>query len=152
MTFAPESEPNPNAKFEPLKKFTFPKINKVYPKLQDLVGVQPMGFALHVGRTYWAKHVDGYWETCTERDLYNPNYVPHFGIACENGHAIWDADLKPIVCTNREIFKRYEVDPENAMATDKPVSLANPQKQVYSSIFFLDYKYDKKESGQEEKD
>jgi hypothetical protein len=153
MTFCPEYKPNPHAKFKPLKSITLPKIRKAYPRItaSDLVGVQPMGWQLYVGHTYWAKHVGGYWETCTTKDLYDPNYVPHFGIACEKGgYAIWDADLKPIVCTNREIFKRYEVDPEDATTTDRPVSLANPEKKLVSSIFFLETKYGWK-SGQKEK-
>jgi len=151
MTFAPKYKYDPEIQ-KKVKDMNFdgiqlPTIRKVYPKLvaQDIVNVQPMGtLALDVGNTYWVKSVGkDIWETCTEKDLYNPDYVPYFGIVNngEGGYAVYDMDSTPIVCTDREIFKKFTVDPENASITNKPASLANPgYEQVTSSIFFMKYK------------
>jgi len=125
-------------------KFTMPTIRKVYPSTiaSGLISVQPMGkLALYKGGTYWVKCAAfDTWETCVKKDLYSPDYIPHFGITNGNGYAIYDANHKPIICTDRKIFKKYTVSPENAYITDKPVSLANPYEPVCSQTFFLNYK------------
>lgn len=125
-----------------LAKFAFPLIKKAYPRImaQDIVSVQPMDFALYAGSTYWAKHVDECWQTCTQKDLYDPDYIPHFGIAIDGGYAIWDSDFKPIVCTDREIFEKHDLQPEEAKVTDESISLANPRRKLNSKIFFMNYK------------
>jgi len=139
MTFQYKPHPPDPESVPDFKSFKLPTIRKIFPKImpKDLIGVQPLGWALSVGRTYWVRHVDDCWMTSIETDLYDPDYKPHLGVLSQQGYAVWDADLKPIVCTDREIFKKYDVTPENAAATDKPISLSDPRAaHRISEIFF----------------
>ena len=113
------------SKIGSFKNFKLPQLTKVKQPLFDMGKVTPTPFGvLPVGRTYFAKKLpNGMWETCTERDIYDPEYKPFLAIA-EKGYAIWDGLTgKPIVCTNREIFKKYKVSPENAEVTSKNQTL-----------------------------
>jgi hypothetical protein len=116
-------------------KFKLPKIKAVHPKLiaSDLISVQPMSAPkasmfffnykykisdVIAGATYFAKASPGpggtkIWMLCAVKDIYSPEYEPYFAITTGHSYAIYDVNGQPIVCTDREIFKRYELNIED---------------------------------------
>ena len=123
--------------------FKLPKIHAVKPRLltQDIVTAQPFFCELLIGQTYLAKKIGlDRWETCTMKDITDPNYKPFLAIPSRGGYAIWDAETeKPIVCTDREIFKKFEISPEKAVVSDKNTIFREKghQNGLNSSIFYF---------------
>jgi hypothetical protein len=139
--FCPKA--NKNNRIYPVgdfKGFKLPKFQKVkMPKItiEDITNHEPMISSLVVGGNYWAKKVsEETWVTCTEKDIHDPNYAPHIAIEGERGCAIYDGNLKPIVCTDREIFKNWEASPEEAGITRRNEPLGTG-KHFRSKIFFM---------------
>jgi len=136
-----------------MKNFKYPQIRKIKPALFSCSAVEPRPFfEVQVGQTYFAKKVttnktEEVWETCTEKDLYDPNYKPFLAIPSSHGYAVWDGLTgKPIVCTDREIFKYHAVSPEDAIITNKNVTLNDKGHSGLTTSFFLKHE-PIKESG-----
>jgi len=116
----------------------------------QLVNVQPMGVFLPDG-TYFVKPGDeDTWETCNQKEICDPNYEPYFAIyetdRGKDGHAIYNKDLKPIVCTNRNIFKNSDIERDfidGIINTTSEVWVFKGEHSPFrkrESIFFLNFK------------
>jgi hypothetical protein len=100
---------------------------------------QPFGPDLTCGQTYLAKELDtDIWETCTMKDIANPDYKPFLAIPSREGYAVWDVEKEiPVFCSDRGIFKQYKPRPENAVVTDKNILFnANGHKGLAGSLIF----------------
>lgn len=131
------------------KNFKLPKIRAVKPGViaQEVAKVQPFFDQLRIGETYLAKETSqDIWETCTMKDISDPDYKPFLAIPSKGGYAVWDVEKGiPIVCTDREIFKKFEPDPEGAIVTEENMTFKpdGHKNGMNSLVFYMDYKYSK---------
>jgi hypothetical protein len=75
------------------------------------------------GHTYFARELaTDVWETCTIRDIANPDYKPFLAVPSREGYAVWDVEKGiPVYCSDRGIFKQFEASPEDAIVSEENI-------------------------------